>query len=246
MKTIEQIRAGLTNDEFYLEYMPTISLDDNRCIGAEALVRWCHNGEEISPLEFIPIVENTAVSGLVTFWVIEEVGRELRAWLKQHEGVHVGINIPPEIIGRGGIEYAANNAGLLDVADRLILEITERGFPDKQAIETLPFIRGKTKIAIDDFGTGDANIVHYSQMDADVIKLDKYFIDQIIEGQPLPKIIKGLTAFALAMDLELIAEGVESAYQVDVLKSLGVHMAQGWYFSRPLSAEAFMQFHEGG
>ena len=243
MKTIEQIKTALNNSEFYLEYMPTVSLDDNRCVGAEALIRWRHLGEEISPLEFIPVIENTAVSGLVTFWVIEEVGRELGDWLRDHDDVHIGINIPPEILGRGGLEYAASKAGLIDVADRLILEITERGFPDKQAIESLAF-RGKTKIAIDDFGTGDSNIVHYSQMDADLIKLDKYFIDQVIEGKPIPKIVKGLTAFALAMDLELIAEGVESKFQVKVLKDLGVHMVQGWYFSKPLTADSFIKFHE--
>jgi sensor c-di-GMP phosphodiesterase-like protein len=244
MKTIEQIKTALNNSEFYLEYMPTVSLDDNRCVGAEALIRWRHLGEEVSPLEFIPIIENTAVSGLLTYWIVEEIGRELGDWLRNHEGVHIGINIPPEIIGRGGLEYAATKAGLIDVADKLILEITERGFPDEQAIESLAF-RGEIKIAIDDFGTGDANLIHYSQMDADVIKLDKYFIDQIVSEQPIPKIVKGLTAFALAMDLELIAEGVESEFQVNTLKELGVHMAQGWYFSKSLVAESFIKYHDG-
>ena len=73
MKTLEQIKTGLTNSEFYMEYMPTVSLDDNRCVGAEALIRWQHGDERVSPDEFIYIVENTALSGLMTYWIIDQI-----------------------------------------------------------------------------------------------------------------------------------------------------------------------------
>lgn len=241
MKSLEQIESGLQNSEFYLEYIPTMSLIDDRCVGAEALIRWKHLDEVVSPLEFIPIVENTPLAGLITYWVIEEVGRDLGDWLRGNQDVHIGINVPPDIIGRGGLQYAASKAGLMDVADKLILEITERGFPDQQALDSLRF-RGETKVAIDDFGTGDANLYQLSQMDADIIKIDKAFVDQITDDSEIPRIIKGLVAFALAMDMELIAEGIETDVQGKVLKGLGVHMAQGWYFSKPLTSDRFMEF----
>lgn len=243
MKTLEQIKTALTNSEFFMEYMPTISLDDNQCVGAEALIRWQKGDELVPPDEFISIVENTPVSGLMTFWIIEQVASDLGDWLRIHDNVHIGINIPPDALGRGSLEYAATKAGLIDVADKVILEITERGFPDKQALESLAF-RGNTKVAIDDFGTGSANVMQMSQMDADIIKLDKYFIDQITSENNIPKIVKGLVAFAHAMDFEIIAEGVESDTQVKVLKSLDVHMAQGWFFSKSLNTTDFVTFHQ--
>lgn len=243
MKTLDQIKAGLNADEFYLEYLPTMSLVNNQCVGAEALARWQHHKEKILPDEFIPVIENTPVSGLLTYWVIEAVARDLGDWLKETDNIHIGINIPPDVLGRGGLEYAATKAGLMDVADKLLIEITERGFPDKQALDSLMGKQVRTKIAIDDFGTGTANLMQLSQMYTDMIKIDKYFVDQIsAEGNP-PKILKGLTAFGLAMEFEMIAEGVETEQQARTLKHLGVQMAQGWYFSRPLSTLAFINFH---
>ena len=243
MKTLEQIETGLENDEFFLEFMPTMALQTGKCVGAEALIRWKHYDELVSPMEFIPVVENTPIIGLLTYWVIEEVGRKLSDWLKQNDGVHIGINVSPDIIGRGGGLYAVKKAGLIDVLDKLMLEVTERGIHDEQTLKGLFGAKGRTKIALDDFGTGDANLLQLSQMPADVLKMDKYFVDQITTVDNIPKIVKALTAFALAMDFELIAEGVESEVQVEVLRDLGVQMGQGWYFSKPLLADKFIQFH---
>jgi len=242
MKTLEQIKSAIQNNEFHLEYMPTIDLATNQCIGAEALVRWVHNNEFISPDEFIPLIENTSLSGLLTYLIIEMVEQDLGEWLRQNADVHVGINIPPELLGRGGLEYAAIKCGLVDVIDKLILEITERGFPDHIGLASLTNLNGRVQVAIDDFGTGDANLLELSKMDADIIKLDKYFIDQITSETDVPKIVKGLVAFAQAMEMKIIAEGVESEIQAKVLQNLNVQMAQGWYFSKPLKANKFIQF----
>ena len=118
-------------------YRPICSLKSNRCVGAEALIRWRRGPTVIPPDEFIPCIENTPLSGLLTYWVIEEVGRELGGWLRAHAGVHININVPPEILGRGGLVYAATKAGLMDVAHKIVLEVTERGVPDKLGIQAL-------------------------------------------------------------------------------------------------------------
>ena len=99
-------------------------------------------------------------------------------------------------------------------------------------------------MAIDDFGTGDANMMQLSKMRADIIKLDKFFVDQITEENVAPKIIKGLVAFAKAMDFEIIAEGVETNLQVNLLKALNVEMAQGWFFSKPQRADSFVAYYD--
>lgn len=243
MKTLNQIKAALDNSEFHLVYMPTIDLKSGRCVGAETLVRWDNGDELVSPDEFIPIIENTALSGLLTYWVIEQVALDLGDWLNDNNNVHVGINIPPEILGRGGLEYVAVKSGLIDVLDKIVLEITERGFPDKLGIESLSSNNGRVKIAIDDFGTGDANLLHLSQIEADIIKLDKYFIDQIKPNEKIPKIVMGLIAFSKAMGCQIIAEGVESQWQAKAMLEQNVDMAQGWYFSKPLRVDSFIEFH---
>ncbi len=91
--------------------MPTIDLINKRCVGAEALIRWVKNDEFISPDEFIPIIENTAMSGLLTYWLIEEIAHDLGDWLRSFDDIHVGINVPPELLGRGGWSMQQCNLG---------------------------------------------------------------------------------------------------------------------------------------
>ncbi len=242
MKKLDRIHEALKNDEFFVEYMPTMSLTDQKCVGAEVLMRWQLDDQIIPPLEFIPAVENTPLAGLLTFRNIEIVGRELGEWLKATDNVHIGINIPPEILGRGGLLYALQNAELEELAEKLVIEITERGFPDSQGLESLE-LRGKTRVAIDDFGAGDSNLRQLSRIEADILKIDKFFIDQIEDG-PVPKIVKAIIGYAQGMEFDIIAEGVENEHQADVLRDHGVSMAQGWLFSKSLRIDEFLKYYE--
>ena len=103
MIDLNDIRAGLDNDEFFLEYLPIISLKNNQCVGAEALIRWQRPSGVVPPLDFIPIVENTILSGPITYWVIETAAQELGDWLRTNNNIHLSFNIPPEILGRGSL-----------------------------------------------------------------------------------------------------------------------------------------------
>src|SRR3954471_498829 len=129
MITIDAIQAGLASGEFFLEYMPTVSLAEGRCVGAEALARWRRPSGLVAPGEVIPLIEGTPVSGLLTYWVFETVAKELGEWLRAHAEAHIGINVPPEILGRGGLEYAATKTGLAELKPQILLEVTERGLP---------------------------------------------------------------------------------------------------------------------
>lgn len=244
MKTIDQIRSGFENSEFFLEYMPIMSLLSNKCVGAEALLRWRHFDELVQPLEIIPAIKNTPLIGLITYWMIEQVGKEMGDLLHSDEKIHIGINAPPELIGRGGIAYAIDKAGLLDVAHKITLEITERGLLDQTALDAINAKGLNCKIAVDDFGTGHANLLQLSKIEADIIKIDKAFIEQMTTDRWVSRMISGLSAFARVLGTELIAEGVESKTQVELLRSLGVSMGQGMYFSKPINAEAFLHFYE--
>jgi sensor c-di-GMP phosphodiesterase-like protein len=240
----DAIRAGLNGGEFFVEYLPTIDLDSGRCVGAEALSRWRRDsGAVVNPFEVADLTQDIALSGRIAYWVIETVARELGDWLRAHRDVHIAINVPPEIMGRGGLEHAVANAGLMDVLDRIIVEITERGVPDAIGVDALNRMRAVgVRVALDDVGVSDANLVVLSRVNVDIIKLPKTFVDCLLDEASASQQLAGLRALMHATDIQVIAEGVETERQVEILKAAGVKMIQGWYFSPALPAEEFKAF----
>ena len=241
---LSEIRAALDRDEFFLEYLPTMSLADHRCIGAEALIRWRRNHGVTPPNEFIPLTDNTFVSGLITYWVLERVSAELGEWLAANPDMHMAVNAPPEILGRGALMYAASKAGLRKIASQLILEITERGVPDAIGITSMNERGGiGAKLALDDVTlVGGGNLAILARSNFDVIKLDKSLIDQLDTADAGSAWLPIVTAMLDASHLMVIAEGVETERQVQALRAAHIQAAQGFYFSRPISASALMAF----
>src|SRR4051812_33568461 len=219
MITLDSMRSGLARGEFFLEYLPTVALADGRCTGAEALIRWRRPTGVVPPLEFIPLAENTPLSGLITYWVIETVAAELSEWLRANRDAHVAINVPPEILGRGGMAYAATKSGLHEVASQVILEITERGVPDALGVASINQVEGAgTKVALDDVTlVGGANLAVLARCNFYAIKLDKSLIDQITPQCPRPPWLRSVTALLASSELVVIAEGVETEQQYKVL-----------------------------
>jgi sensor c-di-GMP phosphodiesterase-like protein len=241
------IRNGLAQGEFFLEYLPTISLTDGRCIGAEALIRWRRASGVVPPGDFIPLAENTPLSGLLTYWVMDTVAAELGDWLQANRDVHISINVPPEIIGRGGMEYSANKSGLIGHASQLILEITERGIPDLLGVDSINQCGvADLRIALDDVTlAGGANLAVLARCNFYAIKLDKSLVDQISPQCSAPDWLNSVTALLESSQLVVIAEGVETEQQFTTLRAAKVQAAQGFYFSRPIPAAAFVAFHRG-
>ena len=131
MVTHRDIRAGLKKGEFFLEYQPIVALESGDCVGCEALLRWRRGGQVVGPYDFIPLTEDSSLGGLLTYHVVETAARELGPWLLAHPHLFIGINVPPSLLGRGGIEYAAQQTGYQQTLRRqLVLEVTERGIPD--------------------------------------------------------------------------------------------------------------------
>ncbi len=245
MIDVDDIRRALIDGEFFLEYLPTVSLLDGRCIGAEALVRWRRGGVVVPPLEFVPIAENTPVIGLLTYWVMDTVAAELREWLRATPDAHVAINVPPEIVGRGGIEYAATRSGLIDVATQVVFELTERGLPDLLALDAINHGRSRgVRVALDDaLLQGGANVLVLARANIDIIKLDRTLVAQIAPDTPHPPWLDDMTTLMGVPRLTVIAEGVETLQQQHTLQDAGLRWAQGHWFSRPLEARAFIAYH---
>ena len=236
----------MDNGEFILEYMPIVSLDQGCCVGAEALLRWQRPAGVVFPDDFVPLIENTPLSGILTYWVIDRVAIEMGDWLRHQDNVELHINVPPEILGRGGLEYAAQKSGLSDVRHKLVLEITERGVPDQLGLHALDLAaRQGVRIALDDVRIDPASVMVLSRSNVQIIKIDKgVLLDTGVSvGVAMPRWAEALSVLLKTTDLEVIAEGVETAEQLSMLRAAGVQRAQGHYFSPPLRAEAFLRYY---
>ena len=243
MTTATDVRTALYAGELFLEYQPVVTLHDTTCVGGEALIRWRRGARVFPPAEFIPMIEDTPVSGLVTYWVVDTVARELGAWLRTHAAAHLAINVPPEVFGRGGLEYAARKSGILGLANQFILEVTERGVPDKLGIcELNSRPRRGVLVALDDVCTSESSLLIASEVRVDILKLEKSWVDSITRDDFSVNDVSALSSLIRSANVSVVAEGVETSAQIARLREAGIQMAQGWLFSRPLSAANFMTY----
>ena len=238
------VQAAFSADELFLAYQPLVALRGGACAGAEALIRWRRDGRILEAAEFMPLTDRTPLSGALTYWVIDTVAAELGPWLASHARAHIGINIPPEVLGRGGIEYAATKSGLRAHAKQLILEITERGIPDELGLAALNRIpETGARVALDDMTLSGANLALLTRCHFDLVKVDRSLIAELAADRPKPQWVDGLAALLRATPLEIVAEGVETQYQVDALRAAGVQLAQGHFFAEALPAAEFKRFY---
>ena len=243
--SLKDVERALKNEEFFLEYQPIMDLGTNACVGAEALIRWRLQSEVILPDRFIPLVEKTPLSGPLTYWVVETVAKELGDWVRKTEHVSLNINVPPEILGRGGLYYAASKSGLLDVSDKIVLEITERGVPDELGLQALNMSKEYgLKTCLDDVGANSENLFLLTRTNVDIVKLDKSVAEKMLEPDWTTDAIEGLAAFTRTTSIEVIAEGVETEKQRNRFAEAGVRMAQGHHFSPSLSAGEFIEYFD--
>src|SRR5215831_3625021 len=185
---LDTIKSALEAREFFLVYQPILSLHDGRCFGAEALIRWCRGNDVLDASEFIALSERTPLSGMLTYWVIDTVAAELGDWLDNNGAAHISINVPPEILGRGGLEYAATKSGLRAHAKQLILEVTERGIPDQLGLDALNRIPSTgAQVALDDTMLSGTNLALLTRCHFDFVKIDPLLVAELAPGNaPAP------------------------------------------------------------
>ncbi|WP_291985342.1 EAL domain-containing protein [Candidatus Accumulibacter sp. ACC007] len=242
---LNAIRDGLNKGEFFIEYLPIVSLGDQTCLGAEALIRWRRpDGAVVLPDDFIPRAENTPLSGLITYWLIDTLAVEVGGWLRAHPEAHLSLNVPPEILGRGGLEYAAVKSGLGEFRSQLILEVTERGIPDQLGLMALnSMYHGGIQLALDDVTMSGTNLALISRCDFHIIKLDRLLTAQVTAECPHPDWLRSLAGLLQASDLVVVAEGIETDAQLQALRAAGVQWGQGYHFSPPLAVGDFIAWY---
>ncbi|MBE9043384.1 EAL domain-containing protein [Pleurocapsales cyanobacterium LEGE 10410] len=241
------LRLAIKRDQLLLHYQPIISLKDNKLVGFEALIRWHHPTKgNISPVEFIPIAEDTGLILEIGDWLLRKACQQLRQWQQKYAAVpqlallKMNINLAsqqlqqPLFIER--LDQILQETGL--DGSFLKFEITESVLiePEGNIQNTLREIRKrKIKLSIDDFGTGYSSLNYLRRFPIDNLKIDRSFIEQMNSDAENLEIVRVIITLAKTLGMDAVSEGVETPQQLQQLKELGCKFAQGYLFAEPLS-----------
>ncbi|HEX6734598.1 MAG TPA: EAL domain-containing protein, partial [Azonexus sp.] len=244
LKLENDLRRALERDEITVFYQPVVDTLSGRMAGVEALVRWLHPEQGlISPADFIPVAEETGLILPLGERVLRSACVQARAWLDAGvDDLHVAVNLSarqleqPDL--RDVVQRALSDSGLPPAA--LVLEITESVLMARAAesIDLLRDLRGLgIHLSIDDFGTGYSSLSYLKHLPANTLKIDRSFIQDIPGDEDAVAIVTGILALAHSLRMKVVAEGVETPAQQEILAHLKCEQLQGYLFSRPLPAE---------
>lgn len=241
-----RIKRGLARDQFFLVYQPIVDLTTGYTVGAEALVRWRQDdGELISPDLFIPVAEEQHLISQITERVISIFERESRQLLNSLPDFFIAINISADdMISEQLPSRLCLSINRMTInAKQIHIEATERVLINHETIKrSLTALReAGIPTSIDDFGTGYSSLAYLTDLPIDYLKIDKAFIDTIETNSVTSYVVEHIIELAKALDLTMIAEGVEEEHQVNYLREHGVQYAQGWLFSKPVTIDELVE-----
>ncbi|MDP3896287.1 MAG: bifunctional diguanylate cyclase/phosphodiesterase [Mesorhizobium sp.] len=239
-------------DRLALHFQPRIAMQRGNCIGAEALIRWT-DAElgVVSPAEFVPLAETTALITPLTGWVIRHATRAVAGWQKTHPGLRISINISPKNLEEpefvDSMLWQTEAAG---VDPALVeLEFTEGTLASNPRLMLQQLGRLRSRgfdIAIDDFGSGYSNMSYLGQLPAQYLKIDQSFVRTLDSDGKNRVLVRSIIDLAHALDYRVVAEGVETQSAYDTLAGWGCDEGQGYLMSRPLPEPAFLDWLHAG
>jgi EAL domain-containing protein (putative c-di-GMP-specific phosphodiesterase class I) len=247
------LKHAVDREELTLCYQPQVQLSTRRIVGAEALIRWHHPTKgTIPPDKFIQIAEESNLIIDINAWVLKTACRQGQQWRdKGLPPIRIAINLSgykvadPPIID--SIEAVLRESDLdascleLDITENVLLQATEETISTFQEMKDL-----RIRIALDDFGTGYSSLSYLTAFPVDTLKIDRSFVMECAEKRKNRLIIKAIAAMGQSMGMRIIAEGIETETQFDIIKGYGCDEAQGYYFSPPVSPERFSDLLEKG
>jgi sensor c-di-GMP phosphodiesterase-like protein len=246
-----ELQGALRRSELKVLYQPIFDLNTRLCVGAEALVRWRRpDGTLTSPDLFIPLAENTGQIRQITDFVLQQLLEQLGPMLRANPHLYISVNLAAcdvmaPRIGRVTARLLAQHRV---AARQIAFEVTERGLIDVVVARNhLQALRDRGhQVLIDDFGTGYCSLAYLQTLPVDCLKIDKAFIDALGHDAASSGVAPHIIRMAHALNLRVIAEGIEFESQAQLLISEGVIYGQGWLFARPLSAVKFTELVTGG
>lgn len=247
------LQSAIENNELEIYYQPKVTIKNLKTCGSEALIRWHHPQEGfLNPDEFIPFAEENGLIKPMDYFVIRSVCQQIARWKAQGKPTH------PVAVNLSGLHF--QNEDVLKVlmttlketgiASHLLeIELTEAFLIDdpERALSILKKIRKLgVKVNLDDFGTGYSSLSYLRSLPIDIVKLDKSFIDRIVNDPQDRAVTQGIITLAKNLKLGMVAEGVENQEQLDQLKKMGCTVAQGYFFKKPCPATEFERWQEQG
>lgn len=247
-KIIKEIKQGLVNEEFVLWFQPQIQLPEEMCIGAEVLVRWNHPVKGmVYPDTFIPVAEKNGLMRELDYYILVKACEYIKQWQGSMNRMKVSVNMSTTTFED---EDMINNlTKILDDSgidtSGLTIEVTEdMGFNNLELAKTVfNELRDlNIGVALDDFGKGYSSLAYLEKLKFDILKIDKVFIDNIHIKKESYEIFKTIISLAAAMNIKVVAEGVENVEQLQMLKNNNNIVVQGYYYSKPLSLKSFLEY----
>ncbi|WP_296987952.1 putative bifunctional diguanylate cyclase/phosphodiesterase [Thalassospira sp. UBA1131] len=243
------LREALVKDEFELHYQPKVDLRTNQVCGLEALIRWKQPGRGyISPMQFIPVAEETGLISRIGEWVFREVCRQISEWEAQSlPPMPIAVNLSPRQLIEGHITETISRilAETATPAARIVLEVTETAMMQeiKKAATILDELRHLgLKIAVDDFGTGYSSLAYLKRLPINSIKIDRSFVRDVTIDTDDAAITRTIIAMGHNLGLKVVAEGVETQEQMNFLRECNCDEVQGFLIATPLPPEEIVQY----
>jgi diguanylate cyclase (GGDEF)-like protein len=246
-----ELRRAIDNDQLTLAYQPLINLETNKLAGFEALARWSHPERgEISPVEFIPVAEESGLIVPLGRWALNAATATLAEWDRRAARelpIYVGVNVSAVQVQRDDLATAVQSA--LEASglggQRLTLELTESCIiaDPERAMRVLHALKALgVTIAMDDFGTGYSSLAYLQRLPIDILKIDRSFVTGMLADRDSVAIVRAVLGLADALGMATTAEGVETIELGQTLAALGCSCAQGYYYARPLPADAAFDY----
>ena len=242
----KELRGALERNEFHLTYQPQVSYATHEVVGVEALLRWQHPERGLVPPDlFIPLAEQNGIIISIGEWVLDQACKQLREWHDQgFNELRMAVNLSTVQLHHSELSRVVTN--LMQryqlPAHCLEMEVTETGLMEDIAAAAShlnSLKKAGVLIAIDDFGTGYSSLSYLRGLPLDKIKIDKSFVQDVLVDEDDATIVRAIIQLGRSLNMEVIAEGVESAEQEAYVIAQGCNEGQGYYYSRPLSAAAF-------
>lgn len=249
LRLSNDLRQALAGQQFYLCYQPIVELATNTVRKAEALIRWQHPTRGlINPADFIPIAEETGLISSIGNWIFQEAAEQTSRWRQSiHEKFQISINKSP-------VQFRNERESHRDWLDRLealslsgqsvVIEITEGLLLDANssvAEQLLSFRDAGIQVSLDDFGTGYSSLSYLKKFDIDYLKIDQSFVRNLAVGSDDMALCEAIIVMAHKLGIKVIAEGIETSSQRDLLTAAGCDFGQGYLFAKPLRAQEFEQ-----